>query len=59
MPYKERQHKNPKEKTHLLKLSTQLEDYTKVHNKVVQPRIQHKDNLYHSNAISFMKALTT
>jgi len=58
MPYKEVQHKNPKEKTSLLKLSTQLEDYTKAHNKAIHPYIQHKDNLFHSNASSFMKPLT-
>ncbi len=59
MPYKEVQHKNPKEKTYLLELSTQLEDYTKAHNKAVHYQNQHKYNLSHSNASSFMKALTT
>jgi len=38
MPYKELQHKNPKEKaTSLLKLSTQPKDRTKAHLRVVHP----------------------
>jgi hypothetical protein len=31
----------------LVELSTQLEDYTKVHAKVLHPQAQHKDNLLH------------
>jgi hypothetical protein len=35
MPYKEVQHKNPKEKTSLLELSTQPKDCTKAHDKAI------------------------
>jgi hypothetical protein len=38
LPYKEVQHKNPKEKTALLVLSTQPKDCTKAHDRVVHPR---------------------
>jgi hypothetical protein len=46
-----------KNTTSLLKLSTQLEDRTKAPNKVIHPRVQHKDDISHSNASSSMKAL--
>ncbi len=37
MPYKEVQHKNPKEKTSLLELSTEPEDHTKACDKTIHP----------------------
>jgi hypothetical protein len=48
-----------KNTTSLLELSTQLQDCTKVHDKAVHPRAQHKNDLFHSNALSSMKVLTT
>jgi hypothetical protein len=38
LPYKEVYHKNPKEKTFLLVLSTQPKDHTKAHDRVVHPQ---------------------
>jgi hypothetical protein len=47
-----------KNTTSLLKFSTQLQDYTKVHDRTIHPWAQHKNDLVHSNASSSMKVQT-